>query len=72
MQILTPKFYTTKAVCRANKKMYILELTTLGDSAASLIKDGKLIAIVEDTQAKYGLEANTSKIIEAFRFAVDG
>ncbi len=28
--------------------MYILGLTTLGDSAASLIKDGKLIAAAEE------------------------
>jgi len=28
--------------------MYILGLTTLGDSAASLIKDGKLVAAVEE------------------------
>ena len=28
--------------------MYILGLTTLGDSAASLIKDGELVAAVEE------------------------
>ena len=28
--------------------MYILGLTTLGDSAAALIKDGKLVAAVEE------------------------
>jgi carbamoyltransferase len=28
--------------------MYILGLTTLGDSAASLIKDGKLVAAAEE------------------------
>ena len=28
--------------------MYILGLTTMGDSAASLIKDGKLIAAAEE------------------------
>ncbi len=44
--------------------MYIWRLTILGDSTAAFIKAAK------DARAKYSLEANAPKIIEAFRAAV--